>query len=343
MIEFKNVSKTFPSQSGDVKAVRDVNLTINKNEIFGVIGHSGAGKSTLVRLINFLETPTSGEVIVNNQIINNLAPKALRSARKQIGIIFQSFNLLQSINVFDNVAFPLKYQGINKNEIRSRVLELLELVGISDKVHAYPSQLSGGQQQRVAIARALATNPDILLCDEATSALDPQSTKNVLALLKELNQKLALTIVIITHEMDVIKSICDKVAIMDEGYVVESGNVIDIFANPKQQITKDFIESTMKSDEIKQMLANNQNFVKEHQVLLNLNFLGSKTNEAIIVKMCKEFDMEASIIYGHTDIIDEEILGNLIISIDKNKIKQAQTYLTNNNIKSEVINNEFDL
>lgn len=332
MITFKNVSKTFITKSNTVHAVKDVSLNIEENEIFGVIGHSGEGKSTLVRLINFLEKPTSGDVIVSNTLINELSPRALREKRKKIGIIFQNFNLMESLNVYDNIAFPLKYQKHSKQEIHTKVHELLDLVGISDKVKAFPSQLSGGQKQRVAIARALANDPDILLCDEATSALDPKTTQNVLNLIKDLNKKLNLTVVIITHEMDVVKSICDRVAIMDDGHVVESGDVLEIFQNPKHPTTIDFIKTTQHDDALTDILQK-----EKHETLLKLKFLGSLTHDAVIVNMCKKFDVEASILYGQTDLIQNEMLGQLTISLSGSQKNEAIQYLNDKNIHTEVI------
>ncbi len=335
MIEFQNISKTFITKTNTVEAVKDVSFTINNEEIFGVIGHSGAGKSTLVRLINFLEVPTSGKVIVNGTVINDLSAKELRHTRKKIGIIFQNFNLMESLNVFDNVAFPLRYQKIPKDVIENKVKDLLELVGINDKIHAYPSQLSGGQKQRVAIARALANDPDILLCDEATSALDPKTTQNVLDLIKDLNRKLKLTVVIITHEMNVVKSVCDRVAIMEDGNVVELGDVIDVFRNPKTKIAKEFIQTTQNAQELPLILEQSEQLEKGN--ILKLSFLGSQTSDAVIVKMCKKFDVEASILYAQTDLIQDEVLGNLIISLTGDNIQPAIDYLNQQNIQTEVL------
>ena len=244
MIELKNVSKTFKTNQKEVQAVKNVNLTVDAGEIFGVIGYSGAGKSTLVRCINLLERPTEGQVIIENTDLTQLKEKELRTERQNIGMIFQQFNLLASRTAYQNVEFPLKGRGYSKEEIREKVESLLDLVGIADKANTYPSELSGGQKQRVAIARALATDPKILLCDEATSALDPQTTKSILKLLKEVNRKLGITIVIITHEMEVIKEICHRVAVMEDGYVVELNDVVSVFSNPQAQITKEFIRST---------------------------------------------------------------------------------------------------
>ena len=241
MIYLKNICKTFiDDNKKEVHAVNDVSLTINDGDIFGIIGFSGAGKSTLVRCINLLERPTSGTVEVDGKDLTKLSEKELRESRKKIGMIFQHFNLFPSRTIFGNVAFPLQGSGLSKEEIAAKVRNLLELVGISEKENAYPSQLSGGQKQRVAIARALANDPDILLCDEATSALDPQTTKAILDLLKDLNKKLGITIVVITHEMAVVKEICNKVAVMEKGRVVEEGDVFSIFANPQEALTQNF-------------------------------------------------------------------------------------------------------
>ena len=284
MIEIKNLSKTFADTKRQVHAVKDVSLTIQDGEIFGVIGYSGAGKSTLVRCINLLEKPTQGQVIINGKDITQLKDKELRGERKKIGMIFKQFNLLSSLTVGQNVAFNLKGQGLEKKAIDKRVDELLDLVGISEKKSAYPSQLSGGQKQRVAIARALANNPDILLCDEATSALDPQTTNQILTLLKQLNRTLNITIIIITHEMNVIKSICDRVAVMENGNVAETGTVLELFSAPKSEIAKQFIRSTTRIEHIEELLAGGGTLLPaaEDQVLLKLRFFGPSTREALI-------------------------------------------------------------
>ncbi|MBQ0051700.1 MAG: ATP-binding cassette domain-containing protein, partial [Treponema sp.] len=255
IIELKNISKTFEQNGKIFNAVEDASVSVERGEIFGIIGFSGAGKSTLVRTINLLGRPTSGSVVVNGKDFLALSPAELRNERKKIGMIFQHFNLMPSRNVFDNVAFPLKKSGLTKTQITEKVRSLLELVEIADKENNFPNQLSGGQKQRVAIARALANDPDILLCDEATSALDPTTTKSILALLKKLNKQLGLTIVIITHQMEVIKSICHKVAVMELGKIVEQGEVFDIFANPQNEVTKRFIRSTSSLTKIEELIA----------------------------------------------------------------------------------------
>ena len=233
MIELVNVEKTYHTSSGDIHALKRTSLTINQGEIFGIIGLSGAGKSTLIRCINMLEVPTAGQVFVDGEELTAMTETQLRKARQNIGMIFQHFNLLASRTVFDNIAFPLEIQGLGKDEIKKRVEPLLELVQLQDRADHYPSQLSGGQKQRVGIARALASNPKVLLCDEATSALDPQTTKSILNLLRDINQRLNLTIVMITHQMEVVKEICDRVAVIENGSIIEEGNMVDVFTNPR--------------------------------------------------------------------------------------------------------------
>ena len=241
MIELQHIEKIYHTASGDLHALKDINLTINEGEIFGIIGLSGAGKSTLVRCINMLEKPTSGKVIVDGQEMTALGEEQLRKARQNIGMIFQHFNLLSSRTVYGNIAFPLEIQGMDKASIQKKVAPLLELVGLSDRADHYPSQLSGGQKQRVGIARALASDPKVLLCDEATSALDPQTTESILSLLRDINKRLHITIVMITHQMNVVKEICDRVAVIENGEIIEQGSMVDIFTNPQKATTKEFV------------------------------------------------------------------------------------------------------
>ena len=247
MIEIKNLSKSFPTADGTVCALSNVSLKIEDGDIYGIIGMSGAGKSTLVRCINMLERPTEGSVVIDGCDIGALSEKELRRVRREITMIFQGFNLLMQRNVLDNVCFPLEITGMKKREARKQALQLLETVGLSDKAKAYPAQLSGGQKQRVAIARVLAANPGILLCDEATSALDPQTTKSILGLLKEINQKYGITIVVITHEMSVVREICSHVAVLDHGNLVESGTVEEIFTSPKTDAARNLLRSALGS------------------------------------------------------------------------------------------------
>lgn len=341
MIELINVSKTFQSNGHTVNAVKDVNVKIENGEIFGVIGYSGAGKSTLVRCINLLERPTQGKVLIDGVDLVSLKERDLRLQRQNIGMIFQQFNLLSSRTVFENVEFPLKYKGISKSEIRKRVLSLLDLVGISDKENSYPSQLSGGQKQRVAIARALASEPSILLCDEATSALDPQTTKSILDLLKDLNKKLSLTVVIITHEMSVIKEICDRVAVMEDGNVVELNDVVSIFSNPQAQITKDFINSTSSLSRIDELIKNKADIVELNpgERLWRLDFQGSETKESIISNISKLFDISPRILFGNVEVLSESVIGSLIVrlAISDNKEKKVLKYLKDKQIRVGVL------
>lgn len=341
MIELIDVSKTFELDKKIVPAVKDVSLTINKGDIFGVIGYSGAGKSTLVRCINMLEKPTKGQVLINNINLTNLREKELRIQRQNIGMIFQQFNLLGSRTAFQNVEFPLKNLGYSKTARKEKVESLLELVGISEKSNAYPSELSGGQKQRVAIARALATDPAILLCDEATSALDPQTTKSILKLLKEVNRKLGITIVIITHEMDVIKEICNRVAVMEDGEVVELSDVVKVFSNPEAQITKEFISSTSSLSRIDELLEEKASIVEldRGQQIWRLDFFGEKTEEAIIADVTKRFNIDPSIIFANVEVITNTVLGSLIIvlTISGDLEHEVLDYLASRKIKVEVI------
>jgi D-methionine transport system ATP-binding protein len=341
MIQLKNLYKSYNTEGGKVEAVKDVTLNINKGEIYGIIGFSGAGKSTLVRCINLLERPTKGQVLVDGKDLITLSDKELRQERKKVGMIFQHFNLMKSRTVFENIAYPLKGSGLSKEEIREKVLSLLKLVELEDKEKAYPSQLSGGQKQRVGIARALANDPKVLLCDEATSALDPQTTKSILRLLKEVNKKLGLTIVIITHEMQVVKEICTKVAVMEKGRVVEEGSIFKVFSEPKKDITKSFIESTSVLSNINYLIEDNSSVVelKENEKILKLKYLENSTTEPIISIISREFNVDANIIFGNVEIIQNSPLGGLIVIIkgQEDKVHNVIKYLEENNVEVEVI------
>lgn len=340
-IELKNITKIFKTKEQDVHAVKDVSLHVEERDIFGVIGFSGAGKSTLIRCINLLERPTSGEVWVNGKNLLELKPKELREERKKIGMIFQHFNLMRSRTVAQNIAFPLKGSGLSKTEIQTKVKELLNLVELTDKEHAYPSQLSGGQKQRVAIARALANDPTILLCDEATSALDPQTTQSILALLKDLNEKLKISIVIITHEMAVVKAICNKVAIMENGHVVEEGGIIDIFANPRSEVTKNFINTTTSIHQIYEMIEEGNPLVQleSDEVMLRLVYSSSNTKEALMANLVKKFNVEFNIIFGNVEVLSNQPLGNLVIKVKGNKddVNASINYVKEQGVKVEVL------
>lgn len=334
MIEFKNVSKTFTIGKRKVHAVQNVSLKIQRGEIFGIIGFSGAGKSTLLRLVNALEKPTEGSVIVQGTDISKLSAKELRKQRSNIGMIFQNFNLFNSRNVFANVAYPLRLAGYNKAQIKERVEELLQFVGLSDKAKDYPDQLSGGQKQRVGIARALASSPEILICDEATSALDPETTRDILKLLKKVNRDLGITILLITHEMDVIQSICDKVAVMENGRVIESGEVFEIFTNPRHPTTQRFIQSVQQDLPSASVLKewSETDGGKLYQVI----FKGDVTGEPVLSTVTKKYNVHFNIIYGSVQELQEKLFGNLIISFigdEKNKEKTIQELQTLVDIK----------
>jgi len=345
MIEIKNLYKTYHVKSGDVKALDGVSLTVHDGEIYGVIGYSGAGKSTLVRCINLLEKPDHGEVIVNGKYLvkdDNGKPvfmvnKELNKARKEIGMIFQQFNLLDRNTVFDNIAYPLKYIGKTKEEIKNRVFELLKLVDLEDKAYVYPSQLSGGQKQRVAIARALANNPKVLLSDEATSALDPDATESILTLLKELNKKLGLTIILITHEMSVIKTICEKVAVMEGGKVVEEGDAYEIFAKPSAPITKKFVNSASSLGQLESILSSNT--YGNYGILTQLTFAKDSVGEAMVTSTARQFNVDIDIILANVELLHAGALGKMIVLIKGENASQAIEYLRQCNVGVEVLNN----
>jgi len=311
MIKLENVSKTFEYKGKKVAAVKDVSLQINKGDIFGIIGFSGAGKSTLVRLVNLLEKPTSGEITVSDHRLNSISSKQLRHLRRKIGMIFQSFNLFNSRTVFGNVAYPLKLENRPKEEINRRVTELLRFVGLEDKADKYPEQLSGGQKQRVGIARALATSPDILLCDEATSALDPETTGEILNLLKRVNEEYNITILLITHEMNVIRSICNRVAVMENGRVIEEGEVYKVFSDPQENTTKNFI-STVLNDRLSTQLI--EKLKKKHpSKFYRIIFSGEATSKPILSEITSKHHIKFNIIYGSINELQNQLFGNLIV------------------------------
>ena len=341
MIELTHISKNFASGGRTVHAVQDVSLSIGKGEIFGIIGFSGAGKSTLVRCINLLERPTSGSVTVDGKEMTALSARVLRQARKKIGMIFQHFNLMPSRTVFGNVAYPLRGSGLSGEQIADKVHRLLELVGIGDKAEAYPKQLSGGQKQRVAIARALANDPNVLLCDEATSALDPQTTKAILRLLKNLNEKLGITVVIITHEMAVVKEICDRVAVMEHGRVVEQGEVFNVFADPRQEITRSFIHTTSNLRKIEELIEEDSPVVqlKPGELIVRLSYIQRNVSEPLISTVSRKFDITLNIIFSDIAIVQNAPIGGTvaIISGERAQITQAIAYLIEKNVGVEVI------
>ena len=341
MIELRHISKDFGTGEHAVHAVQDVSLTVETGEIFGIIGFSGAGKSTLVRCINLLERPTSGEVLLDGQELTALPPKQLRQTRKKIGMIFQHFNLMPSRTVAGNVAYPLRGSGLSREQIAAKVQSLLELVGIGDKADAFPSQLSGGQKQRVAIARALANDPSVLLCDEATSALDPQTTKAILHLLRDLNAKLGLTIVLITHEMAVVREICHRVAVMEHGRVAEQGEVFNVFADPRQEITRSFIRTTSNLQKVEELIAADSPVtrLKPGELIIRLSYVQRNAAEPLISVVTKLFDVSLNIIFADINIVQDAPIGGTvaIISGERSHITKAIEYFIDKNVGVEVI------
>ncbi|MAZ77212.1 MAG: DL-methionine transporter ATP-binding subunit [Legionellaceae bacterium] len=340
MIEIKQLNKQYHTAGQTVDALCDIDLKVQPGEIFGIIGKSGAGKSTLIRCVNLLEQPSSGEVVVNQQSLTTLSSSALNQARRKIGMIFQHFNLLASRDVHRNVALPLELIGLDKHSINKKVTSLLELVDLTDRANYFPSQLSGGQKQRVAIARALATDPDVLLCDEATSALDPESTVNVLQLLKKINRELKLTILLITHEMDVIKNICDQVAVLSKGKIIESGNVLDIFAEPKAEETKRLTQAALH---LELPLSMQEKLQAEPAEGLNpvvrIVFVGESANEPIATSLQQKFNVSVNILQADLEVIKESTIGFTICQLigDADSVKQSLDYLNQLKLKTEVL------
>ncbi|MBP3949927.1 methionine ABC transporter ATP-binding protein [Bacillus suaedae] len=338
MISLKDIRKVFKTKDGLVTAVDRVDLKIEEGEIFGVIGYSGAGKSTLIRMLNLLERPTEGSVIVDNQVLSSLKSKSLRKARQEIGMIFQHFNLLWSRTVRENISFPLEIAGVANAERKQRVEELIKLVGLEGRGDSYPSQLSGGQKQRVGIARALANNPKVLLCDEATSALDPKTTDSILDLLVDINEKLGLTIILITHEMHVIRKICHQVAVMEAGRIVEQGPVLEVFRNPKQQMTKEFVKQITEPEEtteaFSQMLAEHPN-----GRILQLTFVGEEAERPLITQLIRTFEIEVNIVQGKITKIHEGSYGTLFIALngENDEIDKAISFIKSKRVEVEVI------
>ncbi len=324
MIRLEDVCKVFAGAQGPVEAVKHVHLTIKSGEIFGIIGFSGAGKSTLLRCINLLERPTSGRVLFDDIDLTQLSSAEVRAVRRRIGMIFQQFNLFSSRTVFGNVAFPLAGRGLSKDAVAARVRELLELVGLSGREDDYPSQLSGGQKQRVAIARALATRPKYLLCDEATSALDPNTTQSILHLLKEINQTLGVTIVVITHEMRVIEQICQRVAVIDQSCIAEIGNVSDVFTHPKSDIAKALILPKSPAENLPPCTGRR----------LRLVFDGSCSNEPVISRITLECHVPVNILFADTRIVEGSIYGHMVIDLpdDPQQFHDVLRWLDHNHI-----------
>ena len=335
MIEFKNISKRYDLKGQTLLALDDIQLTIPAGSIFGIIGYSGAGKSTLIRLINLLERPTQGQIIINQKDFTALDARALRQERANIGMIFQHFNLLQTKTVSDNIEMPLKLLGVAKADRKKRLNELLEFIDLTHKKDAYPDELSGGQKQRVGIARALVNHPKILLCDEATSALDPQTTKSVLALLKKINKEQGITIVMVTHEMDVIESVCDYVAVMEQGKVIETGSTLEIFSQPQHPTTKNFIQTVLQQQLPVNILNNLEN--QNHKSIYNLQFLGTSAQETVVQAAIKQFDISLNILFANMTEINGTVIGQMFIQLlgDPNIIQQTIDFFEKNGVKVE--------
>lgn len=328
IIQIRGLKKTFETKNGAVHALDDINLDIEAGEIFGIIGLSGAGKSTLVRCMNYLEVPTEGDVILDGRNLKEMSNKELLHARQSMGMIFQQFNLLMQRTAIENVCFPLEIAGVPKKEAKKRATELLETVGLADRAKSYPSQLSGGQKQRVAIARALATNPKVLLCDEATSALDPTTTRSILALLKEINKTLGITIIVITHEMSVIEEICQKVAIIHESHIAEVGKVSDVFTNPQSEIAKKLVFPESSKD----IVFSN---TKQYRII----FDGRSSFEPVISNMILECKVPVNIMHADTRDIDGKAVGQMVLQLpeDENDVKKVLHYLQMRKISYEEV------
>lgn len=338
MIELKAVNKVYPSKAGDVMALQEINLSVASGEIYGVIGRSGAGKSTLIRCVNLLERPTSGQVIVDQKDLMTLSERQLREVRHSIAMVFQHFNLLSSRNVFDNVALPLELIGKDKIEIKKTVMELLDLVGLENRKQAFPSQLSGGQKQRVAIARALALNPKVLLCDEMTSALDPETTESILKLVKRINDELKLTMLLITHEMEVIKTIADHVAVLDGGKIIEKTDVVSLFKNPQTEIAKSFAQSTFKL-ELPHKIANKiqQQPIENSYAIVRISMVGHSTEEPMIDDLVRHYKVRVNILQGNIEFLRQDMVGMMVVALQGSlkEISEAKAYMLERGLSIE--------
>ncbi|WP_285767672.1 methionine ABC transporter ATP-binding protein [Peribacillus sp. SI8-4] len=333
MIEIRSVRKEYITKKNRVIGVDNVSLTIQKGEVYGIVGYSGAGKSSLLRCLNLLERPTAGNIIIDGIDLTSLSSKELRKQRQKIGMIFQHFSLVSSKTVFENVAFALKAAHQSKGAIKARVLQLLDIVGLSDKKDVYPAQLSGGQKQRVGIARALANDPTVLLCDEATSALDPTTTKSILQLLKRISRELGITIVLITHEMEVVKELCHRVAVMQDGRVIEEGSVYEIFSQPREDLTKKFISSVLDFELPSHLIE------ASGGTIIKIQFEGHKAGESILSDTLQSYSVKGNILHGKIEYIQDVPLGILIIELngDAAEIHSALTYIKNRTSSVEVL------
>ena len=344
MIELRGITQTYQGPQGPVEALKGIDLTIQPGEVFGIIGKSGAGKSSLVRVINLLNRPTTGQVIVGGQDLTQLNDAQLREARREIGMVFQHFNLLSSRTVFDNAALPLELAGMDKAAIRARVNPLLELVGLSALADRYPAQISGGQKQRVGIARALASRPKVLLSDEATSALDPETTRSILDLLRQVNRELGLTVVLITHQMQVIKQVADRVAVIEAGRIVEQGRVLDVFTRPQQAITKSLIDEILPQELPASVLDHVRKLAGQLSAgqtgqLLRLSYAGDSAYQPILSQLIRQFGVDMSILHGQVDEIQDETFGSLAVyaSGEADSVRDAVAHLRAGGVEVEEV------
>lgn len=329
IIKLDQIDVTFHQKKRTITAVKDVTIHIQEGDTYGIVGYSGAGKSTLVRVINLLQKPSAGKITIDDDVIFDgkvtLTAEQLRRKRQDIGMIFQHFNLMSQKTAEENVAFALKHSGLSKEEKKAKVAKLLDLVGLADRAENYPSQLSGGQKQRVAIARALANDPKILISDESTSALDPKTTKQILALLQDLNQKLGLTVVLITHEMQIVKDIANRVAVMQDGHLIEEGSVLEIFSDPKQPLTQDFISTATGIDEAMAKIEKQEivEHLSENSLLVQLKYAGASTDEPLLNELYKHYQVMANILYGNIEILDGTPVGELVVVLSGEKAALA--------------------
>ena len=348
MIQLEHIDVTFQQKKRQIQAVKDVTIHIREGDIYGIVGYSGAGKSTLVRVINLLQVPTSGKIIVDGDVLFDkkvtLTAEQLRRKRQDIGMIFQHFNLMSQLTAEENVAFALKHSSLSKEEKKEKVHTLLELVGLADRAENYPSQLSGGQKQRVAIARALANDPKILISDESTSALDPKTTKQILALLQDLNQKLGLTIVLITHEMQIVKDIANRVAVMQNGRLIEEGSVLDIFSNPQQDLTKDFISTATGIDDAMDKIEQQEivKYLASNSLLVQMKYAGTSTDEPLLNEIYKHHQVTANILYGNIEILGGTPVGELVVVLsgEKENLTAAKAAIREAGVQLTVLKGE---
>ncbi len=345
MITIKNLSKSFGVGSSKQVVLKNINLNIKKGEIFGIIGKSGAGKSTLIRCVNRLETPNQGDILVNNMNVTQMNNSELRLARRQMGMVFQHFNLMTRYTIYENISLPLKFEGLSHGATQERINHLLDLTELQDHRNKIPSQLSGGQKQRVAIARALASSPKVILSDEATSALDPSSTQSILKLLRSINEELGITIMLITHEMNVVKNVCDRVAVIDKGSIIESGNVLDLFTKPKTDIAKDFVATTSNvtlPPAVKQRL--HPTATANSSLLIKISYHGDSASQPILGFLIQKYRITVNMLLGNIETIHGETVGTMVVEIkgDKQDLTESIEFLERNQLNVDILGHLHD-